>query len=199
MNIEVIKLSEYKEYEWSGGKTTEFYIHPKGVNFRDRTFNYRLSSARFTGTESKFSDFSGYQRYILPLKGCLSIQKQSESKIWLKPYESFAFSGRDEIDSENTAACEDFNFIVREDLPSDFRVFSRSEHIEVEKGGTLLLYGGDMGLEIYAEGNFLCGLNLSEKRLILIEAEETRMEISLKCLSTPVIACGLRLSGERSL
>lgn len=199
MNIEVIKLTEYKEFEWSGGKTTEFFIHPRGANFRDRNFDYRLSSATFTGTQSKFSDFSGYQRYILPLKGCLSLQRDGKPKVWLKSYESFAFSGRDEIDSENTFDCEDFNFIVREDVPSDFRVITKAEAMEVGRGGTLLLYGGDMGLEVYARGNYLCSLNLSEKRLILIEAEESLIYLRLKRLSTPVIACSLSLTSSDSL
>lgn len=189
MNIEVIKLSDYKEFEWSGGKTTEFYIRPRGADFKKRDFDYRLSSATFSGTESTFSDFSGYRRHILPLKGSLSLKEEGGEKRWLKPYQSFRFDGAIKMESENTPDCADFNFIVREGLESDLRVYDKAEDMVLREGATLLIYGSDMGIDFSVRGAYLCGLNLSEKRLILIEAEESCLDIKLKRLSSPVIAC----------
>lgn len=193
MNIELIKLSDYKQFEWSGGKTTEYYISPRGVDFKARTFDYRLSSATFRDTRSVFSDFSGYKRYILPLKGSLSLKLEGEAKIWLKPYQQFHFDGSVKVESENTPDCADFNFIVREDIRSQLRVLFKAEDMELDEGETLLLFGSDMGLDLSHRGAHLCSLNLSEERLILIEAEESRLDIRLRRLSTPVISCTLSL------
>lgn len=68
-----IRQSDFKTTQWSGGTTTELFIEPPGADFKERSFLYRISSATFTDTESDFSDFTGYQRFILPLAGGLRL------------------------------------------------------------------------------------------------------------------------------
>lgn len=108
--------------DWSGGQTTQLYIFPEGTDFKQRTFDFRISSATFTATESEFSDFTGYRRYLFPLQGWLSVNHDKCGETVLKPYQVNIFSGSSKTHSRNSEDCRDFNFIVREDLENELEI-----------------------------------------------------------------------------
>ncbi len=86
----------------------------RGCNFfSEKDFLWRISSATFTSTESNFSDFSGYQRYILPLEGKLRVYHEGLYSRELDKYEVEYFDGSWSTSSENTLDCRDYNFIVK--------------------------------------------------------------------------------------
>lgn len=74
MKEKIIKQEDFITSKWAGGETTQLHIYPEDAVFSDRDFLWRISSATFTSTESSFSDFNGYQRYILPLEGKLGLE-----------------------------------------------------------------------------------------------------------------------------
>lgn len=67
-----------------GGITRELMIYPEGSSLGERNFDFRISSAIIDLTESDFSDFSGYKRYILPVEGNVTLFRADE-KIILSP------------------------------------------------------------------------------------------------------------------
>lgn len=127
--------------KWSGGTTTQLFISPKNADLGRRNFDMRISSASFTTTSSKFSDFSGYTRFILPLKGTLSIRHPNRDLITLSPYEVYRFDGGAETDSENSIDCIDFNLIVKHKTDADLEIWHENccEH-PMKKGYTYFLY-----------------------------------------------------------
>lgn len=127
--------------KWSGGTTTQLFISPENAELGRRNFDMRISSASFTTTSSKFSDFSGYTRFILPLKGTLSIRHPNREKVTLSPYEVYRFDGGAETDSENSIDCIDFNLIVKRETDADLEIWHENccEH-PMKKGYTYFLY-----------------------------------------------------------
>ena len=47
MDIKIISKSDFIVNNWSGGKTTELFIYPKGASLSKRDFICRISSATF--------------------------------------------------------------------------------------------------------------------------------------------------------
>lgn len=124
MGIKIIKKQDYKTTKWSGGETTELFIFPEDANLSDRNFNYRISSATTTDEESVFSDFSGYDRYIMSLTNDLVLKYEGED-FKLEPFEIFYFDG-----SKNTISyseVRDFNLILKKGLQGGLRVESLCE------------------------------------------------------------------------
>ncbi|MDD7593339.1 MAG: HutD family protein [Peptoniphilaceae bacterium] len=144
MKLTRIAPSEFRVSTWSGGTTTELYIDPAGADFKERRFDVRISSATFTGTASTFSDFTGYQRYLLPLVGQLSVEHSDQGKAlyqrFLSTYDVEYFPGHWQTTSENSADCVDFNLIVRKGLEAHLQVFTDEGTYTPKKDGVLFLY-----------------------------------------------------------
>lgn len=112
MKIQVIKKKDFTKSSWEGGETSQLFIYPPGSELSKRDFLFRISSASFTSNKSKFSDFSGYSRYLLPLRGWLRLDHIAHYKKELAPYEVDYFDGSWTTFSENSKDCLDYNFIA---------------------------------------------------------------------------------------
>lgn len=127
-----IKKTDFKVREWSGGKTTELYILPEGADFSKRDFDFRISSASFTGTSSNFSDFSGYQRYILPLQGFIDVEYEGLYDRHLEAFEAEYFDGRWKTYSENSLDTLDYNFIVRNGSNATMEIVREAKEVKAD-------------------------------------------------------------------
>lgn len=116
--MEFIKKEDFKTTKWSGGETSEIFIYPKDSEVSKRNFKFRISSATCNG-DSVFSDYSGFNRYILPLDGEMLLNIR-DAKFTLKPYETLFFSGSDVVESRYTGA--DYNLIMSSEL--DYKMYS---------------------------------------------------------------------------
>lgn len=155
-----IKKENFKVTDWSGGQTTELYIYPEGDDFHDRNFDFRISSASFTSTSSNFSDFSGYERFILPLKGFIKLEHQGLYSRNLKPFDVEYFNGRWKTYSENSLDTIDFNFIVKSGLDASMEIVSKKGEINCD-AYTLYVYSpADFIVEENGENKNLTGGNL---------------------------------------
>ncbi|MBK5240500.1 HutD family protein [Clostridium sp.] len=67
--IEKIRKNPHKTSVWSGGTTTELYIHPKGSIYSEHDFNWRLSSAVVEVERSIFTPLQGITRLVMIMKG----------------------------------------------------------------------------------------------------------------------------------
>jgi len=145
---------------------------------------WRISSATFTSTQSKFSDFTGYQRYILPLEGRLSVYHEGLYKRDLDKYEAEYFDGSWTTTSENTIDCRDYNFIVKSGNLAKMQI--------LKQGDEYLLKGSEI-VTLFSMNNFVLNLDNHDKKreiegfsLFLLETDREE-KISITKADTPVI------------
>ncbi len=122
-----VNREDFVTTKWAGGETTQLAIYPDDAVFSDKDFLWRISSATFTSTESTFSDFTGYQRYILPLDGELSLRHKGLYSRSLKKYDIEYFDGSWTTFSKNTSDCRDYNFIVKSGCLSKMQILNKGE------------------------------------------------------------------------
>lgn len=119
--MEIITPAQYKTTNWKGGTTRQIFICPADGDLSARRFDLRISSAIIEQTESNFSDFSGFTRYILPLEGEITLLRDGR-RISLSHNELYRFEGDESISSENTSGAIDFNIIVRHGIGIDVAI-----------------------------------------------------------------------------
>lgn len=110
--MEITTQEQYQTTMWKGGTTRQIFISPADGDLAARRFDLRISSAIIELTESDFSDFTGFTRYILPLEGKITLLKDGR-RIPLSHNELYMFEGDEVVSSENTKGAIDFNIIVR--------------------------------------------------------------------------------------
>lgn len=94
--IRIIPESEFKTTEWSGGKTTELFIWPKGASYPERRFEARISTATVDIDESTFTSLPGVKRFLTPL--CAGFWLTVNGRDIELPYgRVLEFSGEDAV------------------------------------------------------------------------------------------------------
>ncbi|MBP2029000.1 environmental stress-induced protein Ves [Acetoanaerobium pronyense] len=125
----IFKKEDFKVTKWAGGETTQLAIYPYDADFSERNFLWRVSSATFTSTSSEFSNFNGFQRYILPLKGKLNLYHEKLYERKLSEFEAEYFDGGWKTVSENTLDCMDYNFIVKNGSNAKLQIIGQEGYI----------------------------------------------------------------------
>lgn len=120
MKVNIIKWSDFKTSEWSGGTTSEIIIVPEGAEVGKRNFELRISTATCDLDESVFSDYTGFKRYIAPVDGELILDVEG-SEVKLKPYEVYEFSGSDSV--AGYSKVRDYNLILKDGLKAVMESF----------------------------------------------------------------------------
>lgn len=110
--IHIIHQKDYPTATWQGGITREIYIFPAESCLSLRNFDIRISSAIIHSTSGTFSDFSGFQRCLLPVEGEIQLFMNDE-KVVLDNKQPYFFDGGIQVCSENTAEAIDFNVIFK--------------------------------------------------------------------------------------
>lgn len=187
MTIKILKNSDYKTTNWSGGTTTEILIYPDGSALDERNFDFRVSSATCSAEKSLFSDFSDYNRYITSLDNELILFNQGEKKN-IKPFQIFFFDGADETYSQS--AVTDFNLIIRKGLTGSLRsesindatlrisdginiiFFPEGHHIGKANGESFELEPFDALLVTGDEEIILESDDDEDKKILIVEVEE---------------------------
>ena len=75
---EVIREQDQKTSRWSGGTTTELFLHPKNGSYAESNFLFRLSSAYCQDSESVFTSLPGVKRILMVLDGRTSLCHQGK-------------------------------------------------------------------------------------------------------------------------
>ncbi|MBW9156434.1 HutD family protein [Clostridium sp. FP2] len=109
-NIEVIKKTQHKTSEWSGGTTTELYIYPVDSQYSLRNFKWRLSSAKVQVESSTFTFLQGISRIIMVLEGELLLEHENHHNATLKTFQQDDFSG--EWVTKSFGKVKDFNLMM---------------------------------------------------------------------------------------
>ena len=116
MEYEVLKKKQQHQAKWSGGKTTELGIFPKGASAAKKDFVWRLSTATCKKDKSKFTDYTGYNRVLLSLEGDVKLEHQpadgEKRETEIQELEQVEFSGSDKTTAYGLK--RDYNLIVKE-------------------------------------------------------------------------------------
>ncbi|MHB1146562.1 MAG: HutD/Ves family protein [Lutibacter sp.] len=110
MNIDILKAGDFKTKKWSGGSSTELYIHPSTANFAGRNFKFRISSATVEVPQSVFTVLPEVSRQLMVLKGSINVSHKNHHAVQLNKTEIDIFDGNWETSAVGT--CVDFNLMT---------------------------------------------------------------------------------------
>lgn len=146
MAYKILKKEDYIENTWAGGVTNQLMIYPKESTLQNRDFQFRVSSATCGPDENKFSDFTGFNRYITPLDAELKLINSGE-EVNLKPFEILLFDGGDETASYS--AVRDFNLILKKGITGSMRSETITDMARFKiTGGMNLLFNYDAHMKL---------------------------------------------------
>lgn len=184
MKEKTIKKEDFITTKWAGGETSQLAIYPEDAIFSEKDFLWRISSAIFSSTESNFSNFSGYQRYILPLEGKLSLYHQGLYNRELDKYEVDYFDGHWNTSSRNTMDCMDYNFIIKGGNIGKLQILKEGDEYILKGSQIITMFSMDefvLNLNNNKEKRYIDGFSLF---VIEIENKET---INIIKANVPVI------------
>lgn len=112
MKLQLFTKEDYHTSTWSGGSTTELYIYPAESSYRERNFQFRISSAQVELETSQFTPLPGIYRYITPLTAPLHLSYGIYGDRKLSAFQVEGFQGEWPTVSQGKAT--DFNLMLRE-------------------------------------------------------------------------------------
>ena len=112
MNIRHLTARDFRTSAWSGGTTTELFLHPQDGSYAARNFQLRISSATVELEESDFTELPGVERYITPLEGSFTLTHPGTAPVVLAPLAvPYRFSG--EVSTHCVGKATDFNLMLK--------------------------------------------------------------------------------------
>ena len=110
MEFSVVRAAEQQTTSWSGGTTTQLFIHPATADYRKRDFIFRLSSAVVEAEQAEFTRLPGVSRKLMILEGAIRICHQGHYEKTLSRFNVDAFEG--EWITTSMGRCTDFNVMT---------------------------------------------------------------------------------------
>ena len=112
MNILHLTAADFRTSTWSGGTTTELFLHPTSGSYADRNFLLRISSATVDLDESDFTALPGVERYITPLLGSFTLTHPGSTPVVMESLAApYRFSG--ESPTHCVGKATDFNLMLK--------------------------------------------------------------------------------------
>src|SRR5262249_37619839 len=106
----LIRAAEYPVQPWKNGQGTTREIAVDG----EVPFRWRLSWAHIGGG-GPFSEYPGYDRILVPLRGAVRLSHEGKPGRDLPAFQPHRFKGEWKTEAEVSAPAEDFNlFLLRE-------------------------------------------------------------------------------------
>lgn len=118
-NIQLIKKEQQQTNRWAGGTTTQLAIYPEDASYTDRSFRWRLSTARVELEESAFTILPDFDRILMVLEGELTVVHEGQHRAHLKQYGQDSFKGGWSTISYGKA--RDFNLMMKEGLKGSLK------------------------------------------------------------------------------
>jgi len=160
MAFSIIKAENFNTSNWSGGTTTQLYIYPKTADYKNKTFDFRLSTARVDIEKSEFTPLPGVSRKIMILDGQIVISHKDHYSKELKKLDTDEFQGDWQTSSIGT--CTDFNLMTTGTTKGDLSalVLREKQALEylIEKDYSSLLiylYSGKISFNMDHESDIL--------------------------------------------
>ena len=125
----IIKKSNWTVTEWSGGTTSQLFIHPIGSNFKTGDYKLRISIATVEVESSIFTPLKDVNRTLLVLDGQLKLNHEDHHSSSLAQFDQDSFSGNWKTDS--IGKVRDFNVMTKGHTHSVVRTFIVSKDTEL--------------------------------------------------------------------
>lgn len=111
IQVQIIRKAEQAIANWSGGTTTELSIWPEGACYKERRFDWRISSAGVDLDESTFTSLPGVHRSLMLLYGAIHLVHEG-----IRERDMVPFAPADEFEGDwttkSTGRCTDFNLMT---------------------------------------------------------------------------------------
>lgn len=178
--IKIIGKEEFTTTNWSGGKTTELFIYPEDSDYKQKNFQFRISSATVELEQSNFTKLTGINRFITPLNANLKLTHDNEKFIELKPFEVYEFSG--EIQTISYGKVKDFNLMLRDKARGKLESIKIKDNINLYTANNVLdifySYNGEFGFKINGEK-----YNLKPNQLLILDTRKINNKIDINISS----------------
>lgn len=169
MNIDIYKTEDFKTNKWSGGSTTELFIHPSAATYAAGNFSFRISSATVEIEKSDFTILPGVSRQLMVLKGSIKLSHKNHHEMQLNKREIDCFDGSWETSAVGT--CVDFNLMTKGNTEGKISsvCFSAAKTLNFQMDATcefiiFYLYEGNMQCHF---GSEMRNLNQGELMVIM--------------------------------
>ena len=110
MKSTLIPSTTFQPILWSGGITRELFIFPSEARYKERDFQFRLSSATVETEESEFTVLPGVSRKLMVLSGEITLLHQDHFTRKLSKFEVDSFEG--DWKTTSVGRCTDFNLMT---------------------------------------------------------------------------------------
>ncbi len=142
ITVESILREDMPTTAWSGGKTTQIAIFPRGRIYAERNFLWRISTATITTEQSDFTQLPDYMRIIASVRGDMHITHNGGETNYIAPMRTVhVFDG---ADATRCIGGEiDLNLMLRKGAClGELELFAErtTRRIELKKGDHVLLY-----------------------------------------------------------
>jgi environmental stress-induced protein Ves len=178
-NIGIVKKSQYRTSQWSGGTTTELLIYPVGSSYSERSFKWRISSAEVEASESAFTSLPGITRHIMVTDGRIILEHENRYRKVLGPFQQDSFMGDWKTVSRGKAT--DFNLMLAVGFTGRLEAIFLEEGEQIEialaKQFANVFYALDGSLELEIDKH---KYGIEEKDLFYVMRLTDEVEVKLK-------------------
>ncbi len=122
--MKIVRKVQVLPSEWKGGKTYEYVIFPADSAYVNRNFDFRISSASIEQIPSDFTQFVGYQRYLIMLDGELNVLHNEKERVF-ECNTLFKFDSNDCVRSFSLG--NDFNLMLKDGIDAQVEVVTDRE------------------------------------------------------------------------
>lgn len=129
-NYEIIRKSDWKVTNWSGGTTSQLFIHPIGSDFKSGDYKLRISIASVEVEKSNFTPLKDVDRTLLVLEGNIELHHEGQHTSFLNQFEQDSFSGNWKTSSIGKVL--DFNVMTKGSTQSEVRTIQVDERTPFE-------------------------------------------------------------------
>ena len=174
MKISILKSDTFKTTKWSGGTTTELYIHPEQAAYQNRDFDFRLSKAIVTDQESVFTPLPKTHRKLMVLEGSITLTHENQPSKQLSEFDVDTFDG--DRKTSCAGSCTDFNLMMMGNTSGNLEGFQIQKNQAIERDVPTGLefvfdynFGGKTNITVADEAHCI-----DEGDLMIIERPESR-------------------------
>jgi environmental stress-induced protein Ves len=181
--MKIIKTTDIKTSDWSGGTTSELFIYPENADYKNLDFAFRLSKATIEVEESTFTPLPNVTRKLMLLDGELELIHEGEHTKKLKALQFDTFSG--DWNTKSIGKATDFNLMMLGNTEGNFSVIKAKKkqyHDYKITDGFTIFYIAKGAL------NFENKTVSTGELLIFDQAEEDVFKFNLEAGSNVVVA-----------
>lgn len=181
MNIKKLTSPNFKTTSWSGGSTTELFIYPPEADFKQRNFDFRLSTATVEVEASDFTPLQDVSRTLMVLDGQMILSHQNHHSKTLNNFDVDQFDGGWQTQSKGR--CVDFNLMTKGQTTGNLdhlaMLANKSAVLNYDSNYNklfLFAYSGAINLTLENEHISLNKGELLALTLIELESNEIKLE-----------------------